>query len=297
MLQNQTVPFDKLIIIITDPEDGESIVERTILEAFNGNEEKLIMRHIKEEDFDHAGTRRLGVSLSAADAFICMTDDAVPYDGHLIEKLKEALEKDERIALAYARQMAREDSTEAEKYTRKFNYPAQSIIKSQKDLEKYGIKTYFASNVCCAYNRDIYEKIGGFEEVAIFNEDMIYAATALQDGYFSYYKADALVIHSHDYGPMQNLRRSFDQGMSQAMHPEIFGGIKSEAEGIRYVKDTAKYFLKKGLMISLVSFIYNAGMRYIGFRLGSSYKKLPARLIYWMAQNKTFVRRHILKDE
>lgn len=343
MLKGQTVPFDKLIVLITDPEseesdtesavsvrrksiakgaipvtkkitlratipapgknssknamspDVEESLEDTVKEAFKDEPERLIIRHIKEKDFDHAGTRCLGVRLSDADAFICMTDDAVPADKYLIERLKEALERDERIALAYARQLATPQAREAEKYTRVFNYPDHSLIKSKQDLDKYGIKTYFASNVCCAYRRDIYEKIGGFEAPAIFNEDMIYAARAIKSGYLAYYKSDAMVIHSHDYTPMQNLRRSFDQGLSQAMHPEVFEGIKTETEGVRYVKDTARHLMKKGMPLGALDFIYNAFIKYIGFKLGTYYKKLPEKLVYKLAQNKTFVRNNILR--
>ena len=35
-------------------------------------------------------------------------------------------------------------------------------------------------------------------------------------------KADARVIHSHEYTYRELIRRNFDQGVSQACHPEIF---------------------------------------------------------------------------
>lgn len=67
-----------------------------------------------------------------------------------------------------------------ERYGRYFNYPAKSQVKTKKDLSRLGIKTYFASNVCCAYRRDVFEKQGGFISHTIFNEDMIYAAGSLR---------------------------------------------------------------------------------------------------------------------
>lgn len=324
MLKKQSVPFEKLIIFITDPakevtrdagdygmgdeeskvhggnlrtssdKEKQDAIEVRILKAFAGEEERLIIRHIREKEFDHAGTRKKAVELSKADAFICMTDDAVPADTLLIEKLKGALSRDERIALAYARQLANQDASEAEKYTRHFNYPAQSIIKSNRDLEKYGIKTYFASNVCCAYSRNIYEKLGGFTDFSIFNEDMIYAATALKAGYFSYYKADAMVYHSHNLSPTQEFGRSFDQGISQAMHPEIFGDIRSENEGIRYVWETFSHLLAGGHIIAAAGFVYSSGLRYAGYRLGRDFKRLPGKLVYNLSTNKNFVKQHLL---
>ena len=72
-----------------------------------------------------------------------MTQDAMPKDDRLIEKLVEPLQGE--VAVAYARQLPREDSTPVESYTREFNYPAKSRIKSAADLDSLGIKTFFCS--------------------------------------------------------------------------------------------------------------------------------------------------------
>ena len=65
-----------------------------------------------------------------------MTQDAMPKDDRLIEKLVEPLQGE--VAVAYARQLPREDSTPVESYTREFNYPAKSRIKSAADLDSAG---------------------------------------------------------------------------------------------------------------------------------------------------------------
>ena len=89
----------------------------------------------------------------------------------------------------------------AERFTRSFNYPEDSCIKTKEDLGKMGIKTFFASNVCCAYDREKFWFQGGFIQKTIFNEDMIFAGKAvLQDDYAIAYVAEARVIHSHNYG-------------------------------------------------------------------------------------------------
>ena len=43
---------------------------------------------------------------------------------------------------------------------------------------------------------------------------------------------DAQVVHSHNYCALQQFHRNFDLAVSQTMHPEVFGGIRSESEGI-----------------------------------------------------------------
>ena len=55
------------------------------------------------------------------------------------------------------------------------------------------------------------------------------------------------MVHSHNYKCMQQLRRNFDLGVSQADHPEIFAQVPSEGEGIKSVKATAAYLKEKGL--------------------------------------------------
>ncbi len=67
-----------------------------------------------------------------------------------------------------------------EAYTRIFNYPKESRIKSKEDLPKLGIKTFFCSNVCAAYRKSEYNALGGFPLHTIFNEDMIFASHLLK---------------------------------------------------------------------------------------------------------------------
>ena len=161
----------------------------------------LEVHHLTKEEFDHGATRNVGAGYSKAQVMIFMTDDAVPRDRYLVERLVEALGKKgpggETAAMAYARQMAAKDCGLVEQFTRKFNYPDQERVKTLKDLPELGIKTYFASNVCCGYRKEIFEEMGGFVGNAIFNEDMIYAAGVIKAGYAVAYVPEARVVHSH----------------------------------------------------------------------------------------------------
>ena len=97
---------------------------------------------------------------SDAQAFVMMTQDAMPADRHLLERLVEAL--DGKVAAAYARQLPDAASSVFEKASRHFNYPEASRVKTLEDLEGMGVKAFFCSNVCAAYRRDIYDELGGF---------------------------------------------------------------------------------------------------------------------------------------
>ena len=165
--------------------------------------------------------------MSDAEILVYMTQDAMPADQFLIERLLYGFSY-ENVAAVYARQLPAADCQFIERYTREFNYPKTSRLKSKEDLSKLGIKTYFCSNVCAAYQKDVYERLGGFVRKTIFNEDMILAGRMVQEGWKIYYAADAKVIHSHNYNCRQQFHRNFDLAVSQADHPEIFEGVPSE---------------------------------------------------------------------
>ncbi len=258
------------------------LVMNTGKEYWNTEWEKyplLEVYHLEQKDFDHGGTRKRAAELSTADIMIFMTQDALPADRKVIGNLVRAICENPDTGAAYARQLPKADCRFLERYTRSFNYPDQSSVKSLSDVGKYGIKTYFCSNVCAAYDKEIYQKAGGFVSRAIFNEDMIYAGTMVQQGYSVAYAADAKVYHSHNYSGRQQFHRNFDLGVSQAEHPEIFDGVPSEGEGIRLVKKSLKYLLRTGHIWLIPQLIWQSGMKYAGYFLGKRYKKLPRKVV------------------
>ena len=247
--------------------------------------EKVKVYHIERREFDHGATRDMGMQMSKAEIVVFMTQDAVPADEYVIGNLAKVLEEDEMTGAAYARQLAASDCNYIEKYTRKFNYPENSRIKSKEDLQEMGIKTFFCSNVCAAYKRNIYEKAGGFCKKTIFNEDMILAGHMINAGYKVAYVAEARVIHSHNYTGMQQFHRNFDMAVSQAEHPEVFDGIKSENEGIKLVKQTAAHLVKQRKIYMVPKLVYQSGCKYIGYRMGKMYKKLPDKVVKWCSMS------------
>ena len=131
-------------------------------------------------------------------------------------------------------------------------------------------------------------KQGGFIQRTIFNEDMIFAGSAIKAGYSVAYAADAKVIHSHNYTCMQQLHRNFDLGVSQADHPEIFSGVPSEGEGIKSVKNTAKYLCSQGKWYLLPHLVLQSGCKYVGYLLGKNYKKLPRKVVLSLSMNQKY---------
>ena len=275
-LQQQTVPIDRIWLVNTERRYFDELIQGTAFwERFGSFVE---VSHISAGEFDHGGTRHQAISRSDADIVVFMTQDAIPADKNLLEALVHALEPEE-VAVAYARQMAKADSSILERYTRRYNYPPISCIKTAADRERLGIKTYFCSNVCAAYKRSVYEEVGGFVPHTIFNEDMIYAAAAIGRGYAVAYAADARVFHSHKEKLLTLFRRNFDLGVSQAQYSEIFENVPSEKEGTRLVKDATEYLLHRRQYLWILRFYVQCGFKYLGYCLGKQYRRLPRPLI------------------
>lgn len=284
-LRNQSVKINRVIIMNTEEAFFKGVandLQKFIDEGF------VEVHHILKQDFDHGNTRREGIAKSKADIFVMMTMDAVPADDKLIENLIRPL-SDDKVAASYARQLPKEGASRREQITREFNYPDVSVLKSSKDYDRLGIKTFFCSNVCCAYSRRIYDKLGGFVTRAIFNEDMIYAGQAVKQGYMISYTAKAVVYHSHDYGAIEQFRRNVDLGISQADHPEVFDGFRSETEGVRMVKMVITRLIKGGRWYEVVPYVWISAWKLMGYRMGKSYKKLPLALVKACSTNPDYL--------
>ena len=287
-LSEQTVKADRIIIMNTEEKYFDGFLYGT---DFAREYPQAEVHHLSKREYDHGGTRDRAAGKSSAELFLCLTDDAVPADGRLIERLRDALCQSEDIAVAYARQLPGKDSGEIERYTRAFNYPPESCVKGQEQLGTMGIKTYFCSNVCAMYRKDVFRKLGGFEKHTIFNEDMIYAAKAVKAGYRIAYAAEACVYHSHSYTAKEQFHRNFDNGVSQAQHPEVFAGVSSESEGIKMIKKTAAHLWKSRKPWQVLRLIADCAARYLGFFLGKHYRSLPAGLVIRCSMNRDYWKR------
>ena len=280
-LKMQNYPIHRVILMNTE--------EKHFPAELTGIWDRVEVYHLAKEEFDHGGTRDRGVRMSTADLVVCMTQDAMPADETLIEELVKPFD-DPEVWAAYARQLPNEDCREVEKYTRSFNYPEQSMVKTKEDLDRLGIKTFFCSNVCAAWRREKYLELGGFVKHTIFNEDMILAGTMIKQGGKIAYCAKAKVIHSHNYSAFQQFHRNFDLAVSQTMYPEVFGGIRSESEGIKLVKKSLSYFIKIGKPWLMIQVVTQSAGKLLGYKMGQRYRSLPMWLILRCTMSPSFWR-------
>lgn len=291
-LNNQSVQIGKVFFMhtLTGTEEDKEVDK--LLKTCKG----AVITPIKKSDFDHGGTRNKGATLSSAEYMLYLTQDAVPVDNRLIEELLKPM-KDQEVGTVYGRQLPTKQVGPIEHYTRKFNYPDKDLIKSKKDLQNLGIKTYFCSNVCCLYRKSVYEQMGGFVLNTIFNEDMIMAAAVIEADYKIAYASKAKVLHAHKYTYRQQFTRNFDLAVSQKQYSEIFDKVKSESEGIKLVKMTMKHLLKTGRWYLIFDLIFQSGFKFLGYRFGKLYDKLPKCIVKKMTMNKAFWDSYYKKKE
>lgn len=257
-LSEQTLRADEIIVTDSESEDRT----RQVAEA-----EGARVIPVLRKDFDHGGTRDAALRASEGDIVVFMTQDAVPADEHLLENLIRPL-SEEGVAVVCGRQLPKETATRVERLVRTFNYPAESHVRSEADVEKMEIKAFFCSDVCAAYNREIWTELGGFEHPLKTNEDMFFAAKAIRNGYRVAYAADAQVFHSHNFTLKEQYQRNRIQGYEIERHKELLGDVSQVPEGWKLVRYMSAKLLKEGRLISFIHFGLECCARLFGSRAG-----------------------------
>jgi rhamnosyltransferase len=277
-LQHQSVSVTEIVII-----DSGSDQDKLPLSTNN----QIRVHTILRSNFDHGGTRNMGASLVKAGILVFMTQDAIPKDETLIERLTAPI-REGKASASFARQIAKPDANPVEVATRDFNYPAVSSIKSLADRERLGVKAFFFSNVCSAVSARAFLEVDGFPERTIMNEDMILAARLLEAGHSIAYVGNAEVLHSHNYSWIQQFRRNFDIGTFFAMNPKTFGDIKIGGEGLRLVRHQLAVVIQRRAWLWIAWIPWEATAKLLGFQMGKRFEVLPISIRKMLSMNLRF---------
>ena len=293
-LITQSIMPEKIIIYNTN----EKIFYKNINDInefeklLSDNDGLIKIVNIDEANFDHGKARNDAANLCESDYILFLTDDAVPYDSYLGEKLMKAFEEYDKkgfnVAVSYARQIAKNDAKLKERYVREFNYPTHDIVKMKSKEDELGIKNYYCSNVCAMYDRKIFNELGKFEEGIILNEDTFYVYLAINKGYSVVYYADAKVFHSHNLSYREQFSRNFDIGVSQFERKEIFNKIPSTKEGKKLLLNVSFKLLSRFHIIMFIDFAIECLYRYMGFKKGKSFEKLTIDECIKYSANKNY---------
>lgn len=283
-LCHQKKPVSEIIIVDSgSTDDTKELVENLGAKVLQVN----------PGSFDHGKTRNLAANYATGNILIFMTQDALPLDKELTLNLLKPL-ADPEVALSYARQVPASDASLSEQYLRLVNYPPLSKIKSKEDLPVMGINTFHCSNVCAAYRKNTFKALGGFPQPVVCNEDMIFSARAIKQGYKVAYTAEAKVQHSHDYGYTDLFKRYFDISASLDHQPDIRALGKAESRGFAFFTNQLQFFKEQKKTHMLPHVFLESGAKLLGFKAGASHTSIPQQFKkhfglnrkYWSSQVK-----------
>ena len=264
-LRNQTLKPAKIIVV-----DSESTDET--LELARNRNCKVIK--INRADFDHGTTRNLAISEVSGEFAVVLTQDAIPVNAHMIAELIKPMQADSNIAICYGRQLPKLNAAPLESFTREFNYPAESMLKTRNDIETLGLKTFFCSNSCSAIRCSIFKKLGGFKDNVMVNEDMLFAAKAIHQGYSVYYTAAAKVYHSHPYTLHQTFKRYFNIGKFFAENKWLLKQTGLRGYGGGMMKSGIKTFWKRRMSHYIVALLIEFTVKTLAYKFGWYYQLL-----------------------
>lgn len=270
-------------IIVIDSESDDRTVEIA-------SRKGATVLSVQRKDFDHGGTRNIAWRAAKGNIICFMTQDAIPADENYLYMLTRNLMDSNfpELKMVSGRQVADETARPVEYFTREFNYPEGAFFRTKEDISRLGIKTYFFSDACSAYKREILEEMGGFEEPILTNEDMLMAARVINKGYTIGYEGLAMVFHCHNFKLKYHYARNFDVAAFLKMYENEIESSATTGEGIKMVKYIAKNLLKHGLVFSFFGLINESAAKYLGNRAGSRYDTMPIEKVLKKTTNKGY---------
>ena len=233
---------------------------------------------IAPNEFGHGRTRNLGAERTSGELICFLTQDAIPVEGWLAAH-REAFELDERVGASYGPHLPRADTSPmiARELTEFF---AGFAPNGRPALQGVG-DPVFLSNVNACYARRCWEQIR-FDDVE-YAEDQAFARAMLAAGFAKVYHPSAAVEHAHDYGPVEFMRRYFDEyrGLRETLgHVEPISARGLAGTTRRQVRSDLRWLDERGVSggskarWAARSAVHHAG-RQVFAALGSRAERLP----------------------
>ncbi len=279
VIDRQTIVPEEILVIDSSSDDDSTEIARR-----HGAEVTVIERRL----FDHGGSRSIMAARARGDLLVFLTQDAVPATRDALARLVEPF-ADTTIAVTYGRQLPSADATWAAASLRLFNYPEQSAIRCFDDRARLGLKTIFVSNSFAAYRKLALADVGYFKNGLIFGEDTCTVGRLLERGHRIAYVSEAKVYHSHNYSLSEEFRRSFDTGVLHAMESwliEEYG--HAEGIGVRFMRRQLQELGRQGRIVLMAEVLGRNLLKYCGYRLGRSFRRIPARIIPQLSMHRSW---------
>lgn len=259
LLKQSRIP-DKIIIACdNDVEwkgDLENLSDRIEVHFYPGN--KISRGRLKS----------FGAGFSRADVLVFVDPEVKAYNKYLIEKLILPLSAEKKITCSLARELARPDCIEPERYEMIYYYPAKSYLVTKEAIKESSGKLSPLGYGCCGFIKSSFNEVGGFEDVDMCPE-VLMACRLMEEGDRVAYCGNAVVLHSNNYSLMKEFKRYFDLGSfqkkkmaGQGYTPDIKNELRLNVKSAMYLLDYKEY-----LWLGYDR-LYK-GAKYLGWLLGS----------------------------
>jgi glycosyltransferase involved in cell wall biosynthesis len=256
---------DEVLVIDSGSSDGT-------LEIARAAGVRLI--EIAPAEFGHGRTRTLGVELTEGDLVCFLTQDATPCVGWL-EAYREAFALAPRVGAAYGPHLPRPDTSPM--IARELTEFFAAMSPDGAAVCQHAGAITFLSNVNACYARACLAEIG-FRDVP-YSEDQAFGRDMLAAGWVKVYHPRAAVLHAHDYGTGQFMRRYFDEyrGLRESIgHVEplrLRGTARSVADDVRWMSQRG-FPVDERARWAARSVLHHVGRR-VAAPLGSRAASLP----------------------
>jgi O-antigen biosynthesis protein len=237
---------------------------------------------IDPAEFGHGRTRNLGAERTSGELICFLTQDATPVPGWLAA-YREAFALDPRVGAAYGPHLPRAYTSpmiarELSEFFATFSATGAPVVQRQGDPT-------FLSNVNACYARAAWEEVR-FRDVP-YSEDQAFGADLLAAGWAKVYHPGAAVLHAHDYGALEFMRRYFDEyrGLRHSTgHVEAFSPLPAARHVAAQVAADRRWMAVQGEIGAAErarwtarSAVHHGGRRVFS-ALGSRAERVPAPL-------------------
>ncbi|MFC4347227.1 glycosyltransferase [Kordiimonas lipolytica] len=178
------------------------------------------LHQIDKKDFNHGDTRNLGVELTSGEFIAFLTHDALPANDRWLFNLVTSIEHFPNAAGAFGKHLPWPDASPFTKRDLNAHFDmltSQPIYLSRdtnrsrfsdKDPQWMQLLHFYSDNNSCM-RRSVWKDIP--YRRTKFGEDQLWAYDIIEAGYGKVYAAQAVVFHSHDFGPEETYERNMTE--------------------------------------------------------------------------------------
>jgi rhamnosyltransferase len=237
---------------------------------------------IDKSDFQHGRTRNLIVSEAQGDVVALLTDDAVPATPEWLDAIVDGFRAADDVALVFGPQLP---LPEHPHYVRRasldhFNHwdNGEGIA-----MQRLGDDGFFADSngavARWAWQQHPYREVP-------YAEDQLIGREMLEAGFAKVFHPDASVIHSHDYGAIDSMRRTFDdyRGVLEVLDYRSEIGPRSALRSVRELTRRDRELLRsegvegRALWLPTLTSVRHHSLRMVAEWLAARADRLPDQL-------------------